>query len=40
MVPKFTNTNIFLKQQSGKELGYKYEIWIYNNKGKKVKTYL
>jgi hypothetical protein len=24
--------NIYLKQNAGKELGYKYEIWIYNNK--------
>ena len=27
---------IFLKQQAGKDLGYKYEIWIYNGKGEKV----
>jgi len=32
--------NIFLKQQAGKDLGYKYEIWVYNNKGVRVKTYL
>ena len=25
--------NIFLKQNAAKELGYKYEIWIYNQKG-------
>ena len=25
--------NIFLKQESGKKLGYSYEIWVYNNKG-------
>jgi len=24
--------NIYLKQNAGKELGYNYEIWIYNNK--------
>jgi hypothetical protein len=28
---------IFLKQQAGKELGYNYEIWVYNGKGEKVK---
>jgi hypothetical protein len=32
--------NIFLKQQAGKDLGYKYEIWVYNNKGVRVETYL
>lgn len=31
--------NIFLKQQAGKELGYNYEIWIYDGKGKKVECY-
>jgi len=30
---------IFLKQKSGKELGYLYEIWVYDNKGKKVECY-
>jgi hypothetical protein len=25
--------NIFLKQESGKKLGFLYEIWVYNNKG-------
>jgi hypothetical protein len=28
--------NIFKKQQAGKNLGYNYEIWIYNSKGEKV----
>ena len=28
--------NIFKKQQSEKELGFTYEIWIYNSKGEKV----
>ena len=28
--------NIFKKQQAGKQLGYNYEIWIYNSKGDKV----
>jgi len=31
--------NIFLKQESGKKLGYKYEIWVYNNKGIRVEKY-
>jgi hypothetical protein len=30
---------IFLKQKSGKELGYLYEIWVYDNKGNKVDFY-
>lgn len=30
---------IFLKQQAGKDLGYEYEIWIYDGKGEKVKCY-
>ena len=28
--------NIFLKQKAGKELGYKYEIWVYNGKGIRI----
>ena len=28
--------NIFLKQQAAKELGYKYEIWVYDKKGNKI----
>ena len=32
--------NIFLKQNAGKELGYKYEIWVYDCKGNKVETYV
>ena len=31
--------NIFLKQNAEKELGYNYEIWIYDRKGKKVETH-
>jgi hypothetical protein len=31
--------NIFLKQKAGKELGYNYEIWIYDSKGIKVEKY-
>lgn len=32
--------NIFLKQNAAKELGYKYEIWIYNNKKELVEKHL
>jgi len=32
--------NIFLKQVAGKKLGYDYEIWVYDKKGKKVECYL
>jgi len=28
--------NVLLKQQAGKELGYKYEIWVYDKKGNKI----
>jgi len=31
--------NIFLKQLAAKELGYNYEIWVYNSKGVKVECY-
>jgi hypothetical protein len=30
---------IFLKQQAGKELGFNYEIWVYDKKGEKVECY-
>jgi len=30
---------VLLKQKAAKELGYKYEIWVYNNKKVKVKCY-
>ena len=30
---------VLLKQSAAKELGYKYEIWVYNNKKVKVKCY-
>jgi hypothetical protein len=30
--------NIYLKQNAGKELGYNYEIWIYNGKGERVEN--
>ena len=29
-------SNIFEKQKAAKDLGYKYEIWVYDNKGNKV----
>ena len=35
---KNTHT-IFLKQQAAKELGYDYEIWVYDSKGVKVEFY-
>jgi hypothetical protein len=31
--------NVFLKQNAAKDLGYKYEIWVYNSKGEKVEFY-
>lgn len=31
---------IFLKQAAAKELGYNYEIWVYNGKGEKVECYV
>ncbi len=31
--------NIFLKQKAAKELGYKYSIWVYNNKKEKINCY-
>jgi len=31
--------NVFLKQKAGIELGYKYEIWVYNEKGIIVNKY-
>ena len=32
--------NIFLKQIAGKELGYNYEIWIYDAKGLLVEKHV
>jgi hypothetical protein len=32
-------TNVFLKQNAGKELGYNYEIWVYDCKGNKIECY-
>jgi hypothetical protein len=31
--------NIFLKQTAGKQLGYSYEIWVYDEKGNKINSY-
>jgi hypothetical protein len=36
---KLTTSNVFLKQDAAKELGYKYEIWVYNKKGIKTNCY-
>ena len=36
---KINIDNIFLKQNAAKELGYKYEIWVYDSKGVKVNCY-
>jgi predicted SpoU family rRNA methylase len=35
---KTKKDNIFIKQEAAKEAGYKYEIWVYNKDGKKIKT--
>lgn len=37
---KRKNSNIFEKQHAAKQLGYKYEIWVYDCKGNSVETYL
>ena len=29
-----------VKQNAAKELGYNYEIWVYDKNGNKVETYL
>ena len=31
---------VVLKQNAAKKLGYKYEIWVYDGKGNRVKEYL
>lgn len=31
--------NVFFKQKAGIELGYKYEIWVYNEKGIIINKY-
>jgi hypothetical protein len=38
----FRDSNIeivFLKQQAAKELGYLYEIWVYDKEGNILQTY-
>ena len=37
---KYKKSHIFEKQKGAKELGYKYEIWVYDNKGNKVETFV
>ena len=32
--------NVFLKQKAGKELGYNYEIWVYDKKGNIINKFL
>ena len=32
--------SIYLKQNAAKDLGYKYEIWVYDGKGKKLECHL
>ena len=32
--------NVFLKQKAAQELGYNYEIWVYDGKGNIVNKYL
>jgi hypothetical protein len=36
---KINLDNIFLKQKAGRELGFNYEIWVYDNKGIRIKKY-
>jgi len=36
---KMQKETIFLKQNAAKEVGYLYEIWVYDNKGNKVEFY-
>jgi len=31
--------NVFIKQNAGKELGFIYEIWVYNEKGDIIQKY-
>jgi DNA repair protein RadC len=37
---KVNNHTIFLKQIAAKELGYKYEIWVYDSNKIKVELYI
>jgi hypothetical protein len=36
---KKVKSNIFIKQKTAKELGYNYEIWVYDSKGNKIETH-
>jgi hypothetical protein len=36
---KNDKNNVFLKQQAAKDLGYNYEIWVYDSKGNKIETH-
>jgi hypothetical protein len=35
----YIHSNIFLKQKAAQDLGYNYEIWVYDKKGNKVEQY-
>ena len=37
---KYKKSNIFEKQNTAKEIGYLYEIWVYNSKGYRIERYL
>ena len=37
---KYIKSNIFEKQKSAKEIGYNYEIWVYDCKGNRVETHI
>jgi hypothetical protein len=37
---KDKKANIFLKQKAAKELGYTYEIWVYDKNGNKIETFV
>ena len=37
---KDKKANIFLKQKAAKDLGYSYEIWVYDKNGNKVETFV
>ena len=39
-IKKYIKNNIFEKQNAAKELGYQYEIWVYDSKGKRVETFV
>lgn len=40
MTAKKGEHNIYLKQNAAKELGYNYEIWVYNSKKELVEVKL